>query len=197
MSLSVIKAPLNKDVWGRIQVELNTCLNLGTTFRRGGVFTSRHGTARGGLGWPTHGLVAAQDKDINFPCPSREWNLDPLVAVWHLYAATLRCTFQYRAETRCYRSKQRTREGRLQAHNEFCLYQETHYLAVYYQWQRLAGWRNESKIYSRHGDRNVYRLAALTENLLSVNGVGWTVIYNENSFTWTKIQSALLVQWRQ
>lgn len=104
----------------------------------GGDFTSRHGTVRGGLGGLTHGLVAAQGKNINFSCPSREWNLDPPVAVWHLYTPTLRCTFQYRAETRCYRSKQRTREGRLQTHNEFCIRKHT-ILAAYYQWQRLAG----------------------------------------------------------
>ena len=52
-----------------VQVELHTCLTLGTTFRRwgGGRFTSRHGNARGGLGEPTHGLVAAQGQNINFP----------------------------------------------------------------------------------------------------------------------------------
>jgi hypothetical protein len=33
----------------------------------GGRFTSRHGNARGGLGEPTHGLVAAQGQNINFP----------------------------------------------------------------------------------------------------------------------------------
>jgi len=59
---------------GGVEVGLHTCLTLGITFKRGwgGGFTSRHGTARGGLGRPTYGLVVAQGKNINFPCPSRE-----------------------------------------------------------------------------------------------------------------------------
>lgn len=177
-----------------VQVELHTCLTSCTTFRRGGGgelhITPCNCSRWAGWAHTRSGRCAGQEHQ--FPLPQPGMKSRSLGS-----SATSRCTLQCRAETSCYRSKKRKREGRLQAHNEFCLYRQTQCLAVYYHWQLLAGWRNEGKIYSYHGDRNVYRLAVITENLLSVNGVGWAVIYTEYNFTWTKMQPALLVQWRQ